>query len=85
MAGAHTFHFHAGSITTCGRWLGVSSATALLIGLSLLNSMHGPAFDCVRAGAYLLRSRRGGPYVPLVAIEQSYERYGAALTARAPR
>ncbi len=61
------------------RWISVSSATAALIGLSALNAMHGPAYDCVRAGAYLLRSRRSGPYVPLVQIENSADRSASVV------
>jgi hypothetical protein len=34
------------------------AATALLLGLSCFNCTHTPAFDCVRAGACLLRHRR---------------------------
>jgi hypothetical protein len=56
-----------------GCWFSVSFATAVLIGLSVFNSLHGPAYDCVRAGAYLLRSRRG-PIVPMVQVERSAER-----------
>lgn len=34
------------------------ATTALLLGLSCFNRAHTPAFDCVRAGACLLRNRR---------------------------
>jgi hypothetical protein len=53
--------------------VGAASATAALICLSVLNAMHGPAYDCVRAGAYFLRSRRG-PFVPVMQVENSAER-----------
>ncbi len=61
------------------RWLSISSATATLIGLSALNAMHGPASDCVRAGASFLRSRRG-PFVSMVQMAQRTESYGANVT-----
>jgi hypothetical protein len=53
--------------------VGAASTTVALICLSVLNAMHGPAYDCVRAGAYFLRSRRG-PFVPVIQIENSAER-----------
>jgi hypothetical protein len=73
MVGAQFFQTHVTHIANMGRWLSVTSTAATLIGLSALNALHGPAYDCVRAGAYLLRSRRG-PFVPVVQLENSAER-----------
>ena len=70
---------HAIQVVSIRRWLSVSSAVAALIGLSILNGMHSPAYDCVRAGAYLLRSRRSGPYVPMVQIENSPARASSVV------
>jgi hypothetical protein len=58
-------------------WVRVSCVTAVLIGLSVFNAMHGPVYDCVRAGAYLLRSRRG-PVMPVMQVE-SLERFTNAI------
>jgi hypothetical protein len=65
------------SLAEIARWVRVSCATAVLIGLSVFNVMHGPVYDCVRAGAYLLRSRRG-PLVPVMQVE-SLERFTSAI------
>lgn len=71
MVSAHSFHSETFSIAELGRWLGLSSATAVLIGLAALNALHGPAYDCIRAGAHFLRSRRGGPCLSLVVVERA--------------
>jgi hypothetical protein len=59
---------HPELIASVGQCLAASSAAAILIVLSWFNAVHSPAFDCVRAGAYLLRSRRTAA-VPLVRAE----------------
>ena len=75
MVGAKFFNYPTSRLadlhpTHVGRCVGAVSATAALICLSVLNGMHGPAYDCVRAGAYFLRSRRG-PFVPVMQVENS--------------
>jgi hypothetical protein len=79
MVGAQFFQSHVTYVANLGRWLSVSSATATLIGLSFFNALHGPAYDCVRAGAYLLRTRRGA-LVPMVQVEQAAHAYGVNVT-----
>jgi len=64
----HSIYSATSFATNLGRWISVASATAVLIGLSICNAMQSSAFDCVRAGAYLLRTRRGS-CLPLVRIE----------------
>lgn len=54
----------------CAQWLAASSATAVLVVLSWFNAVHSPAFDCVRASAYMLRSRRSGQSVSLATLTQ---------------
>lgn len=71
MVSAQGFHSETFSLAELGRWLGLSSATAVLIGLAALNALHGPTYDCVRAGAHFLRSRRGGPCLSLIVVERS--------------
>jgi hypothetical protein len=70
-------HSAAQSLGEIACWVRVSCITALLIGLSVFNAMHGPVYDCVRAGAYLLRSRRG-PVVSVMQVE-SLERFTNAI------
>jgi hypothetical protein len=70
-------HPASNSVAKIARWVRVSCATAVLIGLSVFNAMHGPIYDCVRAGAYFLRSRRG-PLVPVMQVE-SLERFTATI------
>jgi hypothetical protein len=83
MVTAHSFSPETFSLAEFGRWLGLSSATAMLIGLSAFNALHGPTYDCVRAGAHFLRSRRGGPCLSLINIEQAQcQQLQAAISAR---
>jgi hypothetical protein len=79
MVGAQFFQTHVTHIANMGRWLSVTSTAATLIGLSALNALHGPAYDCVRAGAYLLRSRRDA-LVPMIQVEQATHAYGVNVT-----
>jgi hypothetical protein len=61
---------HSDPVASAAHCVAASTAAAVLIVLSWFNAVHSPAFDCVRAGAYLLRSRRGA-VVPLVRVENS--------------
>lgn len=64
----HSIYTATSVATNLGRWISVASATAALIGLSICNAMQSSAFDGVRAGAYLLRTRRGS-CLPLIRVE----------------
>jgi hypothetical protein len=74
-------HMDPASAAQC---LAASTAAAVLIVLSWFNAVHSPAFDCVRAGAYLLRSRRGAA-VPLVRVENSSVPLHTPLVLAAPK
>jgi hypothetical protein len=79
MVGTHFFYSRINQMANMGRWLSVTTAAATLIGLSALNALHGPAYDCVRAGVYLLRSRRDA-LVPMIQVEQATHAYGVNVT-----
>lgn len=61
---AYGAHAHTNSLVIhnfandFAQWLTASFATAVLVTLSWFNAMQSPVFDCVRAGAQLLRARR---------------------------
>jgi len=59
--------------------LAATSAAAVLIALSWFNAVHSPAFDCVRAGAYLFRSRRSAA-APVVQAQLAVYSYGDKVT-----
>lgn len=71
-------------LASAAQCLAASTAAAVLILLSWFNAVHSPAFDCVRAGAYLLRSRRGAA-VPLVRVENSSVSLHVSLILAIPK
>lgn len=67
---AHTHVQSADLVDRAVSCLAAATVTALLVALSWLNAIHSPVFDSLRAGAYLLRSRRGS-MVSIVRVEHS--------------
>jgi hypothetical protein len=76
---AHIDSGHSEIVASAASCFAAATAAAVLIALSWFNAVHSPVFDCVRAGAYLLRSRRGAA-VPLLQVSQPGSSYGANVT-----
>ncbi|HTE41228.1 MAG TPA: hypothetical protein VK629_10370 [Steroidobacteraceae bacterium] len=56
--GAGSFETEGLQGTGTTRCVAVSLVTATLMMLSWLNAVHSPAFDCIKASAMAMRSRR---------------------------